>query len=316
MKNLKKVSIIIPAYNSAHYLEDCLSSVRNQTYRNLEIMVIDDGSTDKTADILKAVAKKDSRICAFYNENHGVSYSRNFGIDQCSGEYIAFVDADDIVAPDFIEQLVNDLETANADMAAVGVAKEREFDAKFFKSGKTTIFEGNGALKQLFGEYEGFVCNKLYKKSLLHTKQLRMEQDISVCEDLLFNVQYLLPCAKVVYNNGRKYFYRQIESSVSNRLDNLKWFDAMKAYQRILEELEGYDDAYIVAISQYAMFLGIARYRIKFLKDYDEDLNRRIFAEWKWIRYYWKYFSAGQRLKLYILSVTPGIVVRYQRRKL
>ncbi|MBQ9920107.1 MAG: glycosyltransferase family 2 protein, partial [Clostridia bacterium] len=105
----KKVSIIVPVYNVAEYLEDCLNSLVNQSYENIEIISINDGSKDNSLEILKTFAEKDLRIKVFDNENHGVSYTRNFGIKNCTGDYIAFVDSDDIVAKNYIEVLVNSL---------------------------------------------------------------------------------------------------------------------------------------------------------------------------------------------------------------
>ena len=313
---MKKVSIIIPAYNAEEYLEACLASVCGQTYRELEIIVIDDGSKDATASIIKNYAVQDKRIVAYYNENHGVSYSRNFALDRCTGEYVSFVDSDDIVAPDFVEQMVYDIETFDADMAAVGVAKSRTYQPELFTAGKTVVYEHGESLKQLFGSYQGFTCNKLYKKHWLQTKPVRLQRDIAVCEDLLFNVTYLLPCTRVAYNDGSKYFYRQMKNSASNRLDNPKWFDALKAYQQILALLKFYPDIYPTVVFEYAMTLCAAKYRLKFMNNCDESLKRQIDAEWAQICLFWDKFSVKQRLKLRVFSVVPGAVMRYQRRKL
>lgn len=157
---MKTVSVIIPAYNAEKYLAECLDSICAQTYQNLEIIVVDDGSKDSTAAILKEYEAKDARIRGFYSQNHGVSFSRNFGIEYSTGDYVAFVDADDIVAPDFIAQMVDDLEKTNADMAAVGVAKNKHFQSALFTQGETVIYENAEILKQLFGSYQGFVWNK------------------------------------------------------------------------------------------------------------------------------------------------------------
>lgn len=313
---MNKVSVIIPAYNAEKYLEECLESVCGQTYQKLEIIVVDDGSKDATASIIKNYAEQDKRIVPCYNENHGVSYSRNFALDRCTGEYVTFVDSDDLVASDFVAQMVHDLEKTNADIAVIGVDKGKSFQPERFTSGTVSLYEETETLKQVFETFEGFVCNKLYKKSLLQTKSIRLEQDIAVCEDLLFNVRYLLNCKKAVYNSGKKYFYRQIENSASNRLDNPRWFDILKAYQRILPLVEPYSDTYPSAAFQYAMTLCAAKYRLKFIDNYDENLKYQIDIECSKIRPCWSKFSAKQRLKLFVFSVVPGAVVRYQRRKL
>lgn len=313
---MKKVSVIVPAYNAEKYLEACLDSICEQTYPVLEILVVDDGSKDLTASIIRSRAEQDARIIPYYNENHGVSYSRNFGLEHCTGEYVTFVDADDLVAPDFIAQMIHDLEEADADIAVIGVAKSKLFEPEMFTNGVTSTYEESEMLKQVFGAFEGFVCNKLYRKSLLQTKSIRLEQSIAVCEDLLFNVIYLLNCKKAVYNCGQKYFYRQIENSASNRLDNPKWFDAMKAYQKIIRLVKDYPVVYRLATFQYAMFLCAAKYRIHLIEDSNGEIKRKVDEEWKRLRPEWESFNAKQRLKLYVFSIAPKTVMKYQRRML
>ena len=313
---MKKVSVIVPAYNAEKYIEACLDSICEQTYPVLEILVVDDGSKDLTASIIRSRAEQDARIIPYYNENHGVSYSRNFGLEHCTGEYVTFVDADDLVAPDFIAQMIHDLEEADADIAVIGVAKSKLFEPEMFTNGVTSTYEESEMLKQGFGAFEGFVWNKLYRKSLLQTKSIRLEQSIAVCEDLLFNVIYLLNCKKAVYNCGQKYFYRQIENSASNRLDNPKWFDAMKAYQQIIRLVKDYPVVYRLAAFQYAMFLCAAKYRIRFIEDSNGEIKRKVDEEWKRLRPEWESFNAKQRLKLYVFSIAPKTVIKYQRRML
>lgn len=313
---MKKVSVIVPAYNAEKYIEACLDSICEQTYPVLEILVVDDGSKDLTASIIRSRAEQDARIIPYYNENHGVSYSRNFGLEHCTGEYVTFVDADDLVAPDFIAQMIHDLEEADADIAVIGVAKSKLFEPEMFTNGVTSTYEESEMLKQVFGAFEGFVCNKLYRKSLLQTKSIRLEQSIAVCEDLLFNVIYLLNCKKAVYNCGQKYFYRQIENSASNRLDNPKWFDAMKAYQQIIRLVKDYPVVYRLAAFQYAMFLCASKYRIRFIEDSNGEIKRKVDEEWKRLRPEWESFNAKQRLKLYVFSIAPKTVIKYQRRML
>lgn len=157
---MKKVSVIVPAYNAEKYLEACLDSICEQTYPVLEILVVDDGSKDLTASIIRSCAEQDARIIPYYNENHGVSYSRNFGLEHCTGEYVTFVDADDLVAPDFIAQMIHDLEEADADIAVIGVAKSKLFEPEMFTNGVTSTYEESEMLKQVFGAFEGFVWNK------------------------------------------------------------------------------------------------------------------------------------------------------------
>ena len=120
----------------------------------------------------------------------------------------------------------------------------------------------------------------------------------------------------MIYNTGKKYFYRQDINSASNRLDNPKWFEARKAYQRVLKLLYPYPKAYYRAAFGYAMFLCAAKYRLSVITDVSGELREQVAVEWRKIRPLWASFSWKQQLKLHMFSLCPGIVVRYQRRKL
>ena len=118
----KLVSVIIPAYNIEDYIGRCLDSVLSQTYKNLEILVVDDGSSDCTGEILDDYEKKDQRIRVIHKENGGVSSARNIGIEAATGDYIGFVDGDDLMEPEMYKTLVNLLKEENADIAHCGHA--------------------------------------------------------------------------------------------------------------------------------------------------------------------------------------------------
>lgn len=116
---MKKVSLIVPIFNSQNYIDKCISSIVDQTYKNIEIILINDGSTDNSMEICNKWLKLDERIKIYNNTNHGVSYSRNFGIKKSTGYYVTFVDSDDIVSKYFIENLVTNLEKARQIVAYV-----------------------------------------------------------------------------------------------------------------------------------------------------------------------------------------------------
>jgi len=117
------VSIIVPVYGVEGYLDTCLTSLVNQMYRNLEILLIDDGSPDRCPELCDAWAKKDPRIRVFHTENRGVSHARNVGLDQATGDYIGFVDSDDWVDPDMYEVMVDAMLKGNADVHGGGTSQ-------------------------------------------------------------------------------------------------------------------------------------------------------------------------------------------------
>lgn len=113
----KLVSIIVPVYNREAYVEQCINSLINQTYKNIEIIVVDDGSTDRSGEICETFASEDVRVKVVHQENGGVSHARNVGVSHAQGEYISFVDSDDYVTPEYVEYLLGLLETKGAELA-------------------------------------------------------------------------------------------------------------------------------------------------------------------------------------------------------
>ena len=315
---MQMVSIIVPVYNSEKYLTECLKSLLNQTYKNLDIIVINDGSKDRSEEIMESFARRDTRIRVFKNKNHGVSYSRNLGIEKSLGRYISFVDSDDIVSSDFIEVLVDALEKSDAEISAVGVCKKKKYYGDIFSNGNLTIHKGNDVINQLFIGYEGFLCNKLYKKEIFEKYSLKLNEKISICEDLLFNIEYLLNCNCAAFYRGEKYFYRQIGTSASHQLSNYKWFDILKSYNAILRLLKDKTSVYYTALGQYAMVLCVAEYRLRYLSDEKLKQNtlKIINQEGTIVKNQWNKINKKQRLKIMLFKSMPTLVFRYQRRLL
>ena len=125
---MNKVSIIIPVYNTKKYLEQCVFSIVEQTYQNIEILLVDDGSTDGTSDLCDEIAKKDSRVRVIHKTNGGAATARNLGIDEATGEYVMFVDSDDWLDTDAVENLVEHADKNNTDV--IRFSYVREFEGK------------------------------------------------------------------------------------------------------------------------------------------------------------------------------------------
>lgn len=210
MEKENKISVIVPVYNREKFIDRCVESIIRQTYKNLEIILVDDGSTDNSGTICDAWAKKDNRIKVFHKENGGVSSARNLGLDNSTGEYIAFVDSDDSLFSDAYMTAVRYMEEYNLDLLAFGVKtiwperdSETKLDIELFSQDD---WEKNGAqfLKALVGG--GVVWNKLYKKDIISENNLRFDTKISMGEDTRFNISYLeyadrIKCIpRVLYN--------------------------------------------------------------------------------------------------------------------
>lgn len=206
-----KVSVIIPIYNGEKYISDCIESIRNQTYNNIEILLINDGSTDSTQQICENYEKEDNRIKLYNNKNSGVSYSRNFGINKATGEYILFVDCDDFIENNMIEVIVNKIH--EFDYVAVNYKKYYS-EEKIVRNVKVTDCEYN---KQSFlGDFWNLYncniinspCNKIFKTSVIKENNIKFRVEYNLGEDLIFNLEYIQFCEKFCVMNQYLYNYR------------------------------------------------------------------------------------------------------------
>lgn len=192
-----KVSIIVPIYNTAKYLDTCLDSIVCQTYQNLEIILVDDGSTDDSNKIAKQYAKKDSRIKLFHQENAGQSSARNTGLGQATGDFVGFIDSDDEIDKNFIQKLLEPYNNPNVSLSVCGLQynwlKTRTSSKVFINHLRTRRKNESKKAYVLFllavdgRMYSSF--NKLYKKSFLNGVQF--DKNLNFAEDTKFVLDYL-----------------------------------------------------------------------------------------------------------------------------
>lgn len=211
-----KISVIVPVYNVEDYLNECVDSLLKQDYSNLEIILVDDGSTDKCGIICDEYAIKDSRIKVKHKQNGGLSYARNAGIDIATGDYITFVDSDDVLSSDFISYLLDLLTEADADMAC---CQRTEIDENSkHKKGycnpccKITVFDNmENALAA--NEIDTVAWGKLYKKDLFREIRYPVGR---LHEDIFTTYKLIDRCKKIVVGPEGKYLYRVRQNSISN----------------------------------------------------------------------------------------------------
>lgn len=243
------ISIVVPVYNSQDYLEKCLDSICRQTYRDWECILVDDGSTDDSMTIIDAFVEKDARFFSIHKSNGGVSSARNIGTDISRGEYIAYIDSDDWVDPDYLELLYNTICFTDSDLSVCGFGRVRRQGTIIPHVMKTSssfiVNEDNELLFiELNQEYLLFgPCQKLYKSSIIKNNRLRFDETCSYGEDLLFNYCYLEYVNRIFVLNRILYFYRETgENSLSGRI-RPDWFDInysqWKVLRRFFEEKFG-----------------------------------------------------------------------------
>lgn len=259
----EKISVIIPVYNTAVYLEKCIQSVRNQTYSNLEIICIDDGSTDDSGAMLDDFVKRDKRIKVIHKENEGVAAARNAGLRVASGKWIGFVDSDDFLDFNMYETMLKANEQQGADMISCGYYFEYEdrcVTAENKKFVPTHAVATKSFLKYVYERdiYKGVACylwTRLLRRELIYFPNNELKyifpEDLDMSEDLVFLAEAMQDSVKSLYVEKPLYHYMQRESSACHderkQLAGLSW---TKGYLRIIQILkdQGVEEAYNLVI--------------------------------------------------------------------
>lgn len=236
VKNL--VSVIVPIYNVEKYLERCVDSIVKQTYLNLEIILVDDGSTDSSGALCDKLAKKDTRIKAIHKCNGGLSDARNKAIDEADGEYLYFVDSDDYIPLDSIEYLLNKLKDSKSDIAIGGMLTTSKLDENVAKEETYTVTLNNKeAVRELFygSYYTTSASAKLYKASLFD--EIRYPYG-KLNEDLFTTYKLLNRAERVVCSDKTVYYYYHRPGSIMNSAFNERKLDVMRALDQIERDID------------------------------------------------------------------------------
>lgn len=239
---MEKISIIVPIYNGEKYLHGCLKSLINQSYKNIEIILINDGSTDNTKVICEHYKQLDNRVKLINKNNEGVSRSRNIGIKEATGKYIGFVDCDDYISTDMYEKLKIAIDKSKADMSVCKYEQtmkiyESMLNKKNSKKYKFKIISAYNAIESIYtsNDFAGYTWNKLYKKEIIDNNKIKFDENILIAEDNLFNFEYLLKCKSVIVVNKVMYYYFQHNLSATNKKIDNKWLTILKVYKKIYE---------------------------------------------------------------------------------
>ena len=230
----EKITVIVPVYNVEHYLEKCLDSLIDQTYKNLEIIVVNDGSTDNSGTICQEYAQKDDRIVYIEKENGGLSDARNVGLDKMTGSYVTFVDSDDWVESDYVEVLYNKLIESQADVSVGNYYSYNEDERMYYfhingDSYYEKVYDNVSIFENLYEskEMKNFAlisaCGKLYKAKLFD--YIRFDRG-KLGEDGYMNQKLYLLVQKVIYINQGLYAYRQRSGSITKTWTE-KWMHAL-----------------------------------------------------------------------------------------
>lgn len=237
---LPLVSVIVPAYNTELFLSRTLESILNQTYSNLEIIVVNDGSTDGTALVLDSFAQKDSRIKAVHKENGGVTSARLRGVQEASGEWIGFVDGDDYIEPKMYEKLLDNALEYGADISHCGyqMVFHNRVDY-YYNTGRIVHQDKTAGLADLLsGQFiEPGLWNKLFHRSLFDSLTGKMDYSIKINEDLLMNYWLFKNADRAVYEDICPYHYIVRKGSAANSgISEHKLWDPLRVTRIILDD--------------------------------------------------------------------------------
>lgn len=257
------VSIIVPIYNSASYLERAVCSLQEQTLRNIEIILINDGSSDRSLDICRSIEKHDSRVVVIDKENKGVSSARNAGLMVASGEYIGFVDSDDWVQPNMFESTYNLATQYGADIVMCNFVVEtlRSSSVTALDIGLDVLSRdeiinilipdmiANKSLNRQSAPIMGSVWRMLFNRQLLKENDIRFQEDVPLMEDLLFSIKALLRCRRLAVDSTPHYHYvNRSDSAVTKYREDMKTL-----LMTVFEHLQGLlisEEVYTSAIQE------------------------------------------------------------------
>lgn len=278
-----KISVIIPVYNTAQYLPRCAESIRTQTYNNLEIIYVDDGSADGGARQIDDIAVGDSRVIAIHKRNGGQAEARNYGIQISSGDLIGFVDSDDFISDEMYSYLVKLLHDNSADFAECSMTRFTEIP-DFRSDEKVTILEGKAIIEGVLGDkyFTSTVWNLIVKADIGKSVLFDVGK---IHEDILWPYRVLAKCKRAVSSTKVLYAYYQREESTMNREYSPKRFDGLDALETRAREIRQiYPELYPRAERSYA---GACMYQYQYLSRqkkcdkysaYMEILHRRFCA--------------------------------------
>ena len=226
-----KVSVIVPVYNVSNYIEKCLDSLFNQTYDNLEIIIVDDCSTDNSYNIVKKLIKNKNNVKLYKNEtNKGLSYTRNFALSKSEGDYISYIDSDDYVPCNYYLELINKVLEEYSDVVVCDIILVDEDKG----TSKREYCGGESNFDFVSHSLSASACNKLFKRNVIETNKF---SEGKINEDLAVVIPAIVNSNKVSYTDKTYYNYIQRNNSIQNSQFSLKRFDIFYGVKLTLERI-------------------------------------------------------------------------------
>lgn len=314
MKEL--ISVIIPVYNTEQYLKRCIESVLKQTYKNIEVILVDDGSTDNSLTICNEYANIDNRVSVIHQRNSGVSTARNQGIEIMKGEYFICIDSDDWIEPNMIETLYNYIKKNDVDISICNFYINKESGEQSIKNEvkkqELILTDIKEMYENLFDEkmFGGYLWNKLIKTSIIkdNTEKILFNEKIAIEEDVLFLINVLKRCNKIYYNSSAiLYHYFQRNSSAVRFSYKLKDLTKIEVLEEKLKIKERYKIKSLNKLEyDYIFLLNQAIFIAKDNKK-NEDIYRKNIklANQKYFKIAIKEVDLNKKIKLVAIEIFP-----------
>lgn len=289
----QKISIIVPIFNSEQYLKEAIDSMLAQTYRNIEIILIDDGSTDNSFKICTNYSNDNANVKTYRLPNGGVSKARNFGINKSTGDWITFVDSDDIISNDYCEKLIECIDEStdmvigrtisflNDDINYLVNDKYRggECDEFVSKNEKNKLFESILVDNYNYIKYPHIsTCSaKLINKSIIKSYKIKYDEDITLYEDAIFNMQIIYYSKKIKVINKKIYYYRARNNSSSNTFK----IDMTEQYEKVYDKLNMFSQEKNVDLTKYLDYFKVKNLNTLLTNyyknnDYDKKITKKL----------------------------------------
>ena len=310
MDNIK-VSVIIPVYNSEKYLKQCLDSVVNQTLKNIEIIVVNDGSTDNSLQIIQEYVNKYSNVKLINKQNEGCYKARNIGLEVADGEYIAFLDSDDYIESNMYEKLYLKAKQTNADIVSSNyyISQDDKLKLVDFSSSVALLEKSNNKVigaKNII--LDAIIWSRIFKKQMLFEKNIKFHSDIYMADDAFFHIITMLNAEKIVYISDILYTYRISRKDSITSSYNERNFDCIKVAKKIMDyAITNNMEHFMPQVVAYVLRLNILGYNrigrfykkeyfeqmCKFVDDYSISSKTKIaFIKKALYLYHWFGFKA------------------------
>lgn len=300
------ISIVVPVYNVENYLDECIKSILDQSYRNFELVLIDDGSFDSSGNICDFYSEQDSRINVIHKENGGLSDARNTGIERSKGEFITFIDSDDVISKKYLEVLAGAIQKGEGDIVQ-GEMTQNEFELGKSYLNDSIEMSGVEAFKQCasWKKIKVYACAKLYKKELFQKIRFpvgRLNEDSCVFYKILCSAEKVILIPDIIY------FYRNTPGSIMNRPISHERFQVMRVPQEMRDYFGDKQKMFEEEIEYYSMRLGINLYNESLtngvIGEVEED-QKKVLISLKRFNLRNKYLDMKYRLLLMLIRISP-----------